>query len=61
MNRSVVRFLRWISISSWVTAAWTETSGRDRLVGDHHLRVAGERAGDADRCFWPPESWRGRR
>ena len=49
MNSSVVRFWRWISISSWVTAAWTETSraetGSSAITT---LGVAGEGAGDAD-------------
>ena len=49
MNSSVVRFWRWISISSWVTAACTETSSAE--TGSSAITtfgVAGEGAGDAD-------------
>ena len=62
MNSSVVRFLRWISISSWVTAACTETSSAE--TGSSAITTLGLPAkarAMPTRCFWPPESWRGRR
>ena len=33
----------------------------DRLVGDHHARLPANARAMPTRCFWPPDSWRGRR
>ena len=62
MNSSVVPCSRWISISSSVTAAATDTSRAD--IGSSAITMEGLPAKARAmpmRCFCPPESWRGRR
>ena len=62
MNSSVVRFSRWMSISSSVTAAWTDTSSAETGSSATTTRGLPAKArAMPTRCFWPPESWRGRR
>ena len=60
MNSIVVRWSRWMSINSSVTAACTDTSSAD--TGSSAMIIFGLPAKARAmpiRCFWPPESWRG--
>ena len=62
MNSKVVSWSRWMSISSSVTAAATDTSSAE--MGSSATTILGLPAkarAMPTRCFWPPESWRGRR
>ena len=62
MNSIVVLFLRWMSISSSVTAACTETSSADTgSSATTTLALPAKARATPMRCFWPPDSWRGMR
>ena len=62
MNSMVVLFLRWMSISSSVTAACTDTSSADTgSSATTTLALPAKARATPMRCFWPPESWRGMR
>ena len=58
----VVRFWRWMSISSSVTAACTETSSAETGSSATTTVASPAKARAMPmRCFWPPDSWRGMR
>ncbi len=62
MNTMVVRFLRWMSVKSPVTAACTETSSAETGSSATTTEALPPKARAMPiRCFWPPESWRGLR